>query len=101
VVVHACHPSYAISINRIVFQASPGIKRNLISKITNTKRVEGMAQVVEHLPSKHKAPSLTTSNKKKKKGRKGGEERRRKERREKAEKRKKEERKGKMHGLGV
>jgi hypothetical protein len=30
--------------------ASQGIKRDPISKVTNTKRVGGMAQVVEHLP---------------------------------------------------
>jgi hypothetical protein len=37
-VVHTCHPSYQQSINRrIVDQASPGIKRETISKIIRQK----------------------------------------------------------------
>jgi hypothetical protein len=46
---------------RIVVQASPGIKQDLISKITRAKRVKSIAQVVEHLPSKHEAPSSNPS----------------------------------------
>jgi hypothetical protein len=40
---------------RITIQVSPSIKWDPISKITNTQRVEGMAQVVECLPRKHEA----------------------------------------------
>jgi hypothetical protein len=40
---------------RIKIQTSPGIKQDPISKITSAKRAGGMAQVVEHLSSKHKA----------------------------------------------
>jgi hypothetical protein len=46
------------SINRrITDQANPGIKRDPISKTINANRAGGVTQVVEHLPSKHKAPS--------------------------------------------
>jgi hypothetical protein len=40
---------------------------NLISKIIKAKRVGGMAQAVEYLPSKYKAPSSSPSTDKKKK----------------------------------
>jgi hypothetical protein len=53
VVSHACQPSYVGSTNReIVVQASLGINKDPISKITNTKRAGGMVQMVECLPSK-------------------------------------------------
>jgi hypothetical protein len=37
-----------------------------IPKITKAKRAGGMTQVVEHLPSKHKAPSSNPSTTKRK-----------------------------------
>jgi hypothetical protein len=39
----------------------PSIKRDLVSKIANTKRASGVTQVVECLPSKQKALSSTAS----------------------------------------
>jgi hypothetical protein len=42
-VMHTCHPSYMGRINkRIVVQASPSIKQDTISKITNMERADGM-----------------------------------------------------------
>jgi hypothetical protein len=52
---------------RINVQAGQGIKYDLISKITNTKRAGEMAQVVEYLPSSCKGLSSTSSTAKKKK----------------------------------
>jgi hypothetical protein len=52
-----------------VVQASLDIKRDPISKITNIKRVGGMAQVVECLPNKHKFLSSNSSSIKRKKER--------------------------------
>jgi hypothetical protein len=46
---------------RIVIQAVPTIKQDPISKITKAERAEGMAQVADHLLSKHKAPSSNFS----------------------------------------
>jgi hypothetical protein len=46
---------------RIVIQACPGIKQGPISKITKTKRAGSIAQVIEFLPSKHKAQSSNAS----------------------------------------
>jgi hypothetical protein len=43
---------------RIVIQVNLGIKQDPISKITNVKRTDEVAQVVEHLPRKHKAPEF-------------------------------------------
>jgi hypothetical protein len=54
---------------RTVVQAGLGIKWDPISKITNTKRAGGVAQVVEHLPSKFEALSSNPNYRKKKKGR--------------------------------
>jgi hypothetical protein len=34
-----------------MIQAGPGIKQDYISKITNIRRVDSVAQVVEHLAS--------------------------------------------------
>jgi hypothetical protein len=54
-VVHACLPSYVGSIKlEGCGEAIWDKKQNCISKITRAKSVEGMAQVVEHLPSKCK-----------------------------------------------
>jgi hypothetical protein len=44
---------------RITIQASLGIKRDPIFKITNAKRAAEVVQVVEHLPSKCKTLSST------------------------------------------
>jgi hypothetical protein len=55
-VAYACHLSYAVNINRkIVVQT--GLDKNSRSypKINQSTRTRGMAQVVECLPSKHKA----------------------------------------------
>jgi hypothetical protein len=45
----------------------PGQKQDPISKITRVKRAGGVVQVVEYLPSKHKALNSYPSNTKKKK----------------------------------
>jgi hypothetical protein len=57
VVVNACHPATAGSLNRrIVVQASlGGKKQEPLSKITIAKRAKGVLHVVEHLHSKHQA----------------------------------------------
>jgi hypothetical protein len=52
---------------RIVVQAHLSKKQDLISKITRAKRSGGMAQVVEHLPSKCETLSSNPSTGKKKK----------------------------------
>jgi hypothetical protein len=43
-----------------------GRKQNPISKITRAKRIGGMAQAVEYVPSKHKALSSNPNKPKKK-----------------------------------
>jgi hypothetical protein len=66
--MHLSFPTMWGSTNRrIMVQASLGIKTDLISKMTDTQRVGCMAQVVEHLPSKHEALSLPLVLPKKKK----------------------------------
>jgi hypothetical protein len=48
-----------ISTNkRIMVQSDPCIKRDPIAKISNTKRADGMAQVVECLPSEYVGPEF-------------------------------------------
>jgi hypothetical protein len=42
---------------RVVVQASPGMKQDPISKITNPKGAGGVTHMVEHLPSKYEALS--------------------------------------------
>jgi hypothetical protein len=42
-----CHPSYTGSINRLVVQASLGIKQDPNSKISRAKRAVGVALMVE------------------------------------------------------
>jgi hypothetical protein len=68
---HTCHNSYTVKHNRrFTVQASPIIKQDPISKITNTRRACRVVQVVEHLPSKCEPMSSnpsTTNEKKKKK----------------------------------
>jgi hypothetical protein len=49
---HACHSSYAGSINRITLQVSWAKKQDPIWKIRKTKTDGSVAQGVEHLPSK-------------------------------------------------
>jgi hypothetical protein len=44
---------------RILAQVGLGKKCNPISKITRAKRAGGIAQLVEHLPSKSSNPSTT------------------------------------------
>jgi hypothetical protein len=57
-----CYPSYAGSINRrTIVQASLVIKARPISKITNTKRTCGEAQMVQCPPRKSKALSSNPS----------------------------------------
>jgi hypothetical protein len=51
---------------RITVQACQSIKRDPISKITSAERVGGVAQVVEHLPSKVLGSNPTITEKKKK-----------------------------------
>jgi hypothetical protein len=46
---------------RIVVQAGPSKKQELMSKILRAKRVRGMAQVVEHLWSKNETLSSSSS----------------------------------------
>jgi hypothetical protein len=64
IVVHSYRPSYTGGIGRrISIQAGHGWGklRDSISKITKAKRAGGEAQVVEHLPSKHKILSSNSS----------------------------------------
>jgi hypothetical protein len=65
----ACLSSQATqgNTNRILVQASLGIKWDLISKIAAGKKAGKVAQVVEHLPSKHKVLSLNLCTAKEKK----------------------------------
>jgi hypothetical protein len=50
------------SINRrVMVQAGPAIKQNAISKISVVRRAGGMAEAVEHLPSKSEFPNLNPS----------------------------------------
>jgi hypothetical protein len=63
-------PHYEAGIGRIVVLGQPRSKtQDPIQKITKTKRAWGVAQVVEHLPSKCKAlcssSNPSTNNKKK------------------------------------
>jgi hypothetical protein len=53
--------------NRITIQIGLGIKQDPISKITNTKRAGGVAQVIEHLLGMMPLNSALSSKKKKKK----------------------------------
>jgi hypothetical protein len=57
IVAHACHPSYPAWAK----------KRDPSSKITRAKRAGNVVQVVERLPSKHKAMSSNPSTTKKRK----------------------------------
>jgi hypothetical protein len=50
------------SHQKIVVQVGLHITLNPISKATNAKRAGGIAQVVEHLPTKHKALSSTPTS---------------------------------------
>jgi hypothetical protein len=55
-VVCACHLSFTGSVDRrMAVQAALGKKQDFVSKINKAKRAEGMAQVIDHLPSKSKA----------------------------------------------
>jgi hypothetical protein len=70
-VVHACPPSHSGAINRrITIQPSPVIMQDPMSKITKSKRVGEMVQVVEHLPGKCKVLSFHPQYHQKKKERK-------------------------------
>jgi hypothetical protein len=51
---------------RITFLAGPDIKQDLISKVVNTKRLGGVVQVIECLPSKSKSLSSIPNIAKKK-----------------------------------
>jgi hypothetical protein len=54
--VHACHPSYAGSINwRFMVQADLEIHRRACSKNNKSTKGEGMAQVIEYLPESARA----------------------------------------------
>jgi hypothetical protein len=62
VVVHAYHPTFTRNVNRkIVVQADLGINSRPYSKITKVKMSEGVAQMIAHLPSKHKALTSNSS----------------------------------------
>jgi hypothetical protein len=54
-------PAVVASLVRIVVPAGLGKKWDPISKITRAKKVGGMAQAAESLPSKHKALSPNSS----------------------------------------
>jgi hypothetical protein len=58
-----CHASYEEihKIGLLHCLAQPGEKWDPISKITRTKRIGGMARVIEHLPSKCEALSSNPS----------------------------------------
>jgi hypothetical protein len=66
----ACHASYTGSINRrSVVQRARQRHKILFKEITKGERAGSMAQIVEHLPSKHKVliSNPSTAKKKKKK----------------------------------
>jgi hypothetical protein len=66
-VVFACHPSYAISINkRMAVQAGLGINARTYLKNNQSTRVVSRAQVVKHeaLSSSPSTPKQRTNNKK-------------------------------------
>jgi hypothetical protein len=55
----AVMPATLRSTNRqIMVQAGHSVKRDPISKLTNTKRAGDVTEVADHLPSKHQALSL-------------------------------------------
>jgi hypothetical protein len=61
-VAKACNPSYSEGRDREDsgrFEASLGKKQHPISEITNVRRIGGVTQAVEHLPSKCKALNST------------------------------------------
>jgi hypothetical protein len=69
VVVYVYNPSYTGGIRRSIMissQSSPG--KNERPHLKNNRKQKGMgaSQVVEHLPSKHKALSLNPRTRKKK-----------------------------------
>jgi hypothetical protein len=69
-VAHAYNPSYSGGRDREDQGSKPGQADSLqepISKNPSQKRAGGVAQMVEHLPSKHEALSLNSSTAKKKK----------------------------------
>jgi hypothetical protein len=54
-IVHICHLSYSEGINRSIMVLSRAVQakvKTLLEKLIEAKRVQGMAQVAEHLPSK-------------------------------------------------
>jgi hypothetical protein len=61
------HRLQPLSGHSTMVQAYLSIKGDLISKITDVKRAERVANVVEHLPNKQKALNLTPSITRKKK----------------------------------
>jgi hypothetical protein len=68
IVAHSCHHRYTGSVNkRITVKASLGINARPYSKIPKAKKVKRMAQIVECLPSHHKALNSNPKVKKKEK----------------------------------
>jgi hypothetical protein len=56
-VMHGCHLSYTGNDKKIVVQTGQGIKQDFVSKLINAKSAGGVAQVLGHLPGKHKSLS--------------------------------------------
>jgi hypothetical protein len=54
-VAHTCHPSYTGNTNRITVQANQGTNRKPYWKNNKGKKDWGVAQAIEHLPSKCEA----------------------------------------------
>jgi hypothetical protein len=73
-VAQACNPSYSgAEIRRILVQSQPGqiLAETLSQQNTSQKGAGGVAQVVEHLPSKNEALNSNPSTVKKKKHKMG------------------------------
>jgi hypothetical protein len=64
-VVHICNPSYLGDSSRRIARSRPA-QANLVRPCLKNKRLGSVSQVVEHLPSKHKAILSTAPPPKKK-----------------------------------
>jgi hypothetical protein len=63
--VYACNPSYWEALSRRIMVRGWHWEKTWdpIKKLNKTKRAGSVAQVVEHLPSKHEALSSNTAKK--------------------------------------
>jgi hypothetical protein len=61
----SCLATHKAEIRRIAVQSQPGkiVRETLCGKYTTQNRVSGVAQVVEHLPSKHEETPVPSPKK--------------------------------------